>query len=62
MRADQEVTLSGWLNDRFSRLFVEIRAHISKEFGLRYSYSGCIKLLARLGFHYRKPKPGYGWV
>jgi transposase len=56
MSADQEATLCGWLNDRFCRSTVEIRAHISKEFGLRYSHSGCIKLLARLGFEYRKPK------
>jgi transposase len=48
--------LCGWLNDSFCRSTVEIRAHISKEFGLRYSHSGCIKLLARLGFEYRKPK------
>lgn len=25
-------------------------------FNLRYSHSGCVKLLARLGFEYRKPK------
>ena len=25
-------------------------------FGLEYSHSGCIKLLARLEFEYRKPK------
>jgi hypothetical protein len=35
---------------------VEIRAHVSTKFGLRYSHSGCIKLLAGLGFEYRKPK------
>ena len=32
-------------------------AQISAEFNLYYSHSGCIKLLARLGFEYRKPKP-----
>ena len=51
MSADQEATLCGGLNDRFYRSTVEIRAHISKEFGLRYSHSGCIKLLARLERH-----------
>jgi len=56
MSTDQKVTLCGWLNDRFYRSTVEIRAHISKEFGLRYSHSGCIKLLGRLGVEYRKPK------
>ena len=56
MSAYQEATLCGGLNDRFCRSTVEIRAHISKEFGLRYSHSGRIKLLARLGVEYRKPK------
>ena len=56
MSADQEATLCGGLNDRFYRSTVEIRAHISKEFGLCYSHSGRIKLLARLGVEYRKPK------
>ena len=31
-------------------------AHIAAQYGLEYSHSGCIKLLARLGFEYRKPK------
>lgn len=35
---------------------VEIGAHILNEFLLDYSDSGCLKLLARLGFEYRKPK------
>ena len=29
---------------------------MGSEFNIRYSHSGCIKLLARLGFEYRKPK------
>ncbi len=57
MTPAQEVALCAWLEARFCRSTVEIRAHISAEFGLRYSHSGCIKLLARLGFEYRKPKP-----
>jgi transposase len=56
MTADQEAALCNWLKDRFCRSTVEIRAHISETFGLHYSHSGCIKLLARLGFEYRKPK------
>ena len=56
MRAAQEVALSDWLEDRFCRSTVEIRAHIASEYDLGYSHSGCIKLLARLGFEYRKPK------
>ena len=52
----QEAKLCDWLDARFCRSTVEIRAHILKEFGLEYSHSGCLKLLARLGFEYRKPK------
>ena len=56
MSVDQEATLCRWLHDRFCRWTVEIRTYISKEFGLRYSHSSCIKLLARLGFEYGKQK------
>ena len=56
LTAAQEVALCNWLDGRFCRSTVEIRAHISTEFGLHYSHSGCLKLLARLGFEYRKPK------
>ncbi|MGB1512741.1 MAG: winged helix-turn-helix domain-containing protein, partial [Paracoccaceae bacterium] len=41
---------------QFCSSTVEIGAHILKEFGLDYSESGCLKLLARLGFEYRKLK------
>lgn len=54
--AAQEAELCEWLDGRFCRSTVEIRAHILKEFGQCYSHSGCLKLLARLGFEYRKPK------
>ena len=53
---EQEAELSAWLDGRFCRSTVEIRAHLLKEFGSEYSHSGCLKLLARLGFEYRKPK------
>jgi hypothetical protein len=33
------------------------QGHFSAYCALTYSHSGCIKLLARLGFKYRKPKP-----
>ena len=56
MTQAQEAALRAWLEARFCRSTVEIRAHISETFGLHYSHSGCIKLLARLGFEYRKPK------
>ncbi|MFG6681455.1 transposase [Sulfitobacter sp. 1A09261] len=57
MTQAQEVALCAWLEARFCRSTVEIRAHVAAECSLNYSHSGCIKLLARLGFEYRKPKP-----
>ena len=35
---------------------MEIRAYVVAQFDLNYFHSGCVKLLARLGFEYRKPK------
>ena len=52
----QEGALCDWLDGCFCRSTAEIRVHISKEFGVEYSHSGCLKLLSRLGFEYRKPK------
>lgn len=57
MTPAQEVALCTWLEQRFCRSTAPIRAYIATEFGLEYSHSGCIKLLARLGFEYRRPKP-----
>lgn len=34
----------------------EIRTHITAKFGVLYSHSGCLKLMRRFGFEYRKPK------
>ncbi len=56
MSQAQQEALSAWLEERFCRSTVEIRAYILAEFNQRYSHSGCIKLLARLGFEYKKPK------
>ena len=56
MKQAQEGALCAWLEALFCRSTVEIRAHVAAECGLNYSHSGCIKLLARLGFEYRKPK------
>jgi len=56
MTSAQEAALCTWLEGRFCRSTVEIRSHIASEVGLEYSHSGCIKLLARLGFEYCKPK------
>jgi transposase len=52
----QQIALCAWLEDRFCRSTVEIRAYVAAQFYLKYSHSGCVKLLARLGFEYRKPK------
>ena len=52
----QQVALCAWLAGRFCRSTVEIRTYVAAQFDLKYSHSGCIKLLARLGFEYRKPK------
>ena len=56
MTPTQETGLCTWLEGRFCHSTAPIRAHILKEFSLDYSHSGCLKLLARLGFEYRKPK------
>ena len=56
LTSDQEAKLSAWLEGRFCRSAGEIRAYITTKFSLRYSQSGCLKLLRRLGFEYRKPK------
>jgi transposase len=56
MTSAQEAELCGWLDGRFCRSTVEIMARIAAQFGLDYSHSGCIKLLSRLGYEYRKPK------
>lgn len=53
---DQEAELILWLEGRFCRNTVPIIAHIQATYGLTYSHSGCVKLLGRLGFEYRKPK------
>ena len=56
MTPAQEATLCSWQEGRFCRAAGDIRAYIKAEFGLHYSHSGCLKLLRRLGFEYRKPK------
>ena len=56
MTTAQEGNLSVWLEERFCRSTAQIRAYMSSKFNIHYSHPGCIKLLARLGFEYRKPK------
>jgi hypothetical protein len=46
----RKVFLCAWLEDCFCRSAVEIRAYVTAQFDLRYSHSGCVKLLERLGF------------
>ena len=56
MTTDEEAELCRWLDDNFCNSASEIRAYIEAKFGQEYSHSGCLKLLRRLGFEYRKPK------
>ena len=42
----QQVALCAWLEERFCRSTVEIRAYVTAQFNLEYSHSGCVKLLA----------------
>lgn len=54
--AGQEAELCDWLEGRLCRDTRPVRAFIEAGFGVHYSHSGCLKLLHRLGFEYRKPK------
>ena len=56
MTAAQEAVLIAWLEGRVCRSVAEVRAYILAEFGIHYAHSGCVKLLRRLGFEYRKPR------
>ena len=56
MTPAQEAELCAWRDERFCRSTVEIRAHIAVQYGEDYTHSGCIKVLSRLGYEYRKPK------
>lgn len=53
---DQEAELTDFLDQNMHRDSNEIRAHIAKEYSQWYSRSGCIKLMDRLGFEYKKPR------
>ena len=35
---------------------METRAYVAAQCDLEYSHSGCVEILARLGFEYSKPK------
>ena len=52
----QQARLCDWLETRLCRDTRPVRAHIEAEYGVKYSHSGCLKLLHRMGFEYKKPK------
>ncbi len=52
----QESELSAHLSDRLYRDTGEVAAHIRATYGVSYSHSGCIKLMHRLGFEYKRPE------
>jgi transposase len=52
---EQEDELSAHLGERFYRDTGEVAAHVRATYGVTYSHSGCIKLMHRLGFEYKRP-------
>lgn len=56
LTAAQEAALAEWLEARICRSTREVRAYILRIFRVQYAHSGCLKLLRRLGFEYRKPR------
>lgn len=55
LSVSQEEELEAFLDKNLYRNTNEIRAHIAREYGQDFSRSGCIKLMHRLGFSYKKP-------
>ncbi len=53
---EQEAELSAHLGERLYRDTGEVAAHILATYGAVYSHSGCIKLMHRLGFEYKRPE------
>ncbi len=53
---EQEADLSAHLGERLYRDTGEVAAHIAATWGVIYSHSGCIKLMHRLGFEYKRPE------
>ena len=56
MMAAQEAALIAWLEGWFYGSVHDIRAYILAAFGIHHTHLGCVKLLAHLGFEYRKPR------
>ncbi len=52
----QEAELSAHLGERLYRDTGEVAAHIKATYGVTYSHAGCIKLMHRLGFEYKRPE------
>jgi len=52
----QEAELRVHLSERLYRDTGEVTAHIKAAYGVAYSHSGCIKLMHRLGFEYKRPE------
>ena len=57
LTTDQQAELADFVDRRLCRSTAEIIAWTRLRFGVVYGRSGMIKLLDRLGFDYRKPKP-----
>jgi len=57
LKREQEELLSQELEANIYRSTGAICNYIEKNFGEIYSHSGCTKLLHRLDFEYKKPKP-----
>lgn len=53
----QQAALATWVDATVPRTCAEVTAFIRAEFGLSYTPHAMAKLLVRLGFVYRKPKP-----
>jgi transposase len=52
---DQEEELAHFLDENLHANTRHVRAHIRQTYNLWFSRSGCVKLMKRLGFEYRKP-------
>lgn len=52
----QEQQLTTYIKDKAYCSTRPIRAYIKQAFGVEYAHSGCLKLLHRLGFDYKKPQ------
>ena len=55
MTTAQEGNLCAWLEERFCRSTVQIRAYVSSKYNIHYSHSGCIKLCSNIASQRRCP-------